>query len=251
MTGHVIVTDADGIRTIRMNRPEKKNALTHAMYHAMAAALEDADADERINCVVIAGVPGVFSAGNDLADFLAAVQAATDGMDLGVLRFLASLIRCGKPVVAAVSGVAIGIGSTMLLHCDFVVAGTDARFSTPFVSLGLVPEAASSLLMPQLSGRRRSFEFLVMGHALNAAQAKDIGLANRVVAPEEVDSEALKTAREIGALPPDAVRQARLLMGSGTEEVLAHLEREAAIFRERLRSAEANAALEAFFARKR
>ena len=251
MTGHVIVTDSDGIRTIRMNRPEKRNALTSAMYDAMAGALENANTSEFVRCVIIAGVPGAFSAGNDLVDFLAAMLSAADGLDFGALRFLAALIRCSKPVIAAVGGVAVGIGTTMLLHCDFVVAGTDARFSTPFVSLGLVPEGASSLLLPQLFGRRRAFEFLVMDHALNAMEARELGLANRVVAPEEIELEALKAAREIAALPPDAVRQSRRLMVSGTEEVLAQLEREAAVFRERLRSPEAKAALEAFFARKR
>jgi enoyl-CoA hydratase/carnithine racemase len=246
MAGHIFVTDTEGIRTIRMNRPEKKNALTNAMYQAMAAALDDANANELVRCILIAGVPGAFSAGNDIADFVAA-----DGLDSSPLRFLAALISCSKPLVAAVNGVAIGIGSTMLLHCDFVVAGTEARFAAPFVSLGLVPEGASSLLMPRLFGRRRAFEFLVMGHSLNAIEAKELGLVNRVVASEEADSEALNAAREIAALPPDAVKETRRLMNGGTDEVLAHLEREAAIFRERLHSPEAKSAFQAFFARKR
>src|SRR5262245_58396943 len=174
MTEHVIVTDADGIRTIRMNRPDKKNALTLAMYEAMTAALEGANADDSVRCVLIAGVPGAFSAGNDLADFLKAAESS-GGLNRPALRFLPALVCCNKPMVAAVSGVAVGVGTTMLFHCDFVVAGSDAYFSTPFVSLGLIPEAASSLLAPRLMGQRRAFEFLVMGHPLNATQAKEFG----------------------------------------------------------------------------
>ena len=199
MTEHVIVTDADGIRTIRMNRPDKKNALTLAMYEAMTAALEGANADDSVRCVLIAGVPGAFSAGNDLADFRKAAESS-GGLNRPALRFLPALVRCNKPLVAAVSGVAVGVGTTMLFHCDFVVAGSDAYFSTPFVSLGLIPEAASSLLAPRLMGQRRAFEFLVMGHPLNAMQAKEFGIANIVVAPEEVDTEGLKAAIAFGAV---------------------------------------------------
>ena len=168
-----------------------------------------------------------------------------------MLRFLAALVGCSKPLVAAVSGVAVGIGTTMLFHCDFVVAGTDARFSTPFVNLGLVPEAASSLLAPLLMGQRRAFELLVMGHPLDAAHAKDFGIANMVVAPQDVDAEARKAAREIAALPPRAVALARGLMRGKPDDLLARIDQEAEIFSERLRSPEAKAAFEAFFARKR
>jgi enoyl-CoA hydratase/carnithine racemase len=250
MTEHVIVSDAGGIRTIRMNRPDKRNALTLAMYEAMTVALESANANDAVRCVLIVGVPGAFSAGNDLADFLNAAQSS-GGLNRAALRFLPALVRCGKPLVAAVSGVAVGIGTTMLLHCDFVVAGTDARFSTPFVSLGLVPEAASSLLAPLLMGHRRAFEFLVMGRPLNATHAKDFGIANMVVAPQDVDAEALKAAREIAALPPGAVALSRGLMRGATDELLARIDQEANIFSDCLHSPEAKAAFEAFFARKR
>ncbi len=250
MTEHLIVTDADGIRTVRMNRPDKKNALTLDMYDAMTAALESANTIDAIRCVLIAGVPGAFSAGNDLGDFLKAAEG-TGGINRPALRFLPALVRCNKPMVAAVSGVAVGVGTTMLLHCDFVVAGTDARFSTPFVGLGLIPEAASSLLAPRLMGQRRAFEFLVMGHPLNATHAKEFGIANLVVAPEDVDAEALRAAREIAALPPGAVAQARALMRGPPDELLARIEAEVKIFGERLHSPEAMAAFAAFFARKR
>ena len=250
MTEHVIVTDAGGIRTIRMNRPDKKNALTLAMYEAMTAALEGANADDSVRCVLIAGVPGAFSAGNDLADFLKAAQS-TGGLSRPALHFLPALVRCNKPMVAAVRGVAVGVGTTMLFHCDFVVAGSDASFSTPFVSLGLIPEAASSLLAPRLMGQRRAFEFLIMGHSLNAMHAREFGIANIVVAPEDVDAEALKAAREIAALPVGAVALSRALTRGATDELLARIDQEAKIFSERLNSPEAKAAFEAFFARKR
>lgn len=250
MTEHVIVTDANGIRTIRMNRPDKKNALTLAMYEAMTAAFEGANADDSVRCVLIAGVPGAFSAGNDLADFLKAAESA-GGLNRSVLRFLPALVRCNKPMVAAVSGIAVGVGTTMLFHCDFVVAASDACFSTPFVSLGLIPEAGSTLLAPRLMGQRRAFEFLVMGHPLNATHAKELGIANIVVAPENDDAEAVKAAREIAALPAGAVTLSRALMRAGTDELLRRIDQEAKIFGERLKSPEAKGAFEAFFARNR
>jgi enoyl-CoA hydratase/carnithine racemase len=250
MSEHVLVSDAAGIRTIRMYRPEKKNALTLAMYEAMIAALDSASTNDTVRCVLIAGVPGAFSAGNDLADFLAAA-AGDSGFNRAALRFLPAIVNCRKPMVAAVSGVAVGIGTTMLLHCDFVVAGTDALFSTPFVGLGLIPEAGSTLIVPRLMGQRRAFELLVMGHPLNATRAKDYGIANLVVDPQDVDAEALKAAREIAALPPGAVAAARALMRGEPDELRAHIDQESKIFSERLRSPEAKAAFEAFFARKR
>jgi enoyl-CoA hydratase/carnithine racemase len=250
MTEHVIVNDEAGIRTIRMNRPEKKNALTLAMYDAMTDALETASANDTVRCVVFAGVPGAFSAGNDLADFLAATQG-TGRWSAQALRFLPALVHCRKPLVAAVSGVAVGIGTTMLLHCDYVAVATDARLSTPFVGLGLVPEAASSLLAPRMMGPRRAFELLVMGHVLNALQAKECGIANVVVAPEDVDAMGLKAAREIATLPTGAVAAARALMRGSGDELEARIALEGKIFNERLQSPEAKTALEAFFARKR
>jgi enoyl-CoA hydratase/carnithine racemase len=250
MSEHVIVTDEAGIRTIRMYRPEKKNALTLAMYEAMTAALESANTDDAVRCVLIAGIEGAFTAGNDLADFLAAATG-DGGFNRAALRFLPALVNCRKPMVACVSGVAVGIGTTMLLHCDFVVAATDATFSTPFVGLGLIPEAGSTLLVPRQMGQRRAFEFLVMGHPLNAARAKDLGLANLVVDPQDVDAQALRAAREIAALPPGAVAAARALMRGTSEELMARLDQEGKIFSERLRSPEAKAAFEAFFGRKR
>jgi enoyl-CoA hydratase/carnithine racemase len=246
----VTIADAGAIRTVRMNRPDKKNALTASMYDAMVDALEGLNDQADIRCVVIAGGPGAFSAGNDLQEFL---QAATSGEGLGsaVVRFLHALARCQRPLVAAVQGVAVGVGTTMLLHCDHVVAGSDASFSTPFVSLGLVPEAGSSLLAPKLMGHQRAFALLVMGRSLDAAAARACGLVNTIVASGDVDAEAMAAAREIAALPAEAMTAARRLMRGTPDEVVARIDEEARVFKERLQSAEARAAFTAFLARKR
>ncbi|HKY86099.1 MAG TPA: enoyl-CoA hydratase-related protein, partial [Pseudorhodoplanes sp.] len=171
MTDLVTMSDQDGVRTIRMNRADKKNALNVEMYTALASAVADANLHRELHCLLIAGVPGAFCAGNDLKDF----QEAAKGGGLGdqAVTFLHALASCEKPIVAAVQGVAVGIGTTMLLHCDYAVCGTDAKFSTPFAQLGLMPEAASSLLMPRLMGHRHAFALLIMGQPLDPQTAKD------------------------------------------------------------------------------
>ena len=250
MSEHVTVDDSGPIRTVRMNRPAKKNALTASMYEAMAVALEDANSRAAIRCVVIAGIPGAFSAGNDLAEFS---QAAISGEGPAgpVIRFLHALARSGRPLVGAVQGLAVGIGTTMLLHCDHVVAGSDARFSTPFVNLGLVPEAASSLLAPRLMGHRRAFELLVMGRPLDAMAAQACGLVNAVVPPGDVEATATKAARDIAALPAEAVAASRRLMRGSPDQTVARIDEEVRLFKERLQSAEAQSAFAAFLTRKR
>jgi enoyl-CoA hydratase/carnithine racemase len=247
MGDHVRISDEGDIRVLRMNRPDKKNALTAPMYEAMAAALESAG---DVTCVLIAGVPGAFCAGNDLQDF-ADASARGEGLDAAVLRFLYALARCDTPLFAAVQGIAVGIGTTMLLHCDYVVAGTDARFSTPFVRLGLVPEAASSLLAPRRMGHARAFAMLIMGQTLDADAAKTCGIVNAVVAPADVEAEAMKAAHELAALPPQAVRESRRLLRGTPDERIARIDEEAAIFKTRLASAEARAAFDAFLSRRR
>jgi enoyl-CoA hydratase/carnithine racemase len=231
-----------------MNRPEKKNALTMALYDAVAEAIESVGADTR--CLLIAGAPTVFCAGNDIGDFIA---SASQGGELGapILRFLYALARCDKPLVAAVQGNAVGVGTTMLMHCDHVVASTEARFSTPFVSLGLVPEAASSLIAPRLMGRARAFSLLVMGRPLDAEEAKDAGLVNTIVPPDAVEAEAMKAARAIADLPPQAVLASRRLMRGSPDQIVAHINAEAVEFKARLASSEAQAAFTAFMTRKR
>jgi enoyl-CoA hydratase/carnithine racemase len=248
MPDPVVVTDDGGVRTIRMNRPEKKNALTQPMYAAMTAALREAAASAAIRCVLIAGGPGAFCAGSDIGEFQ---QRAEGGLESVTIDFLLALAKNPKPLVAAVDGLAVGIGTTMLLHCDHVVAGAGTVFSTPFVKLGLIPEAASSLLAPMLMGHARAFALLVMGRPLSAEDAKAAGLVNSVVEPAAVEAVALKAAREIAALPAGAVAVARKLMRGYLDQMVERVDTEAMHFQERLRSDEARAAFAAFLSRKK
>jgi enoyl-CoA hydratase/carnithine racemase len=220
------------------------------MYAAMAGAIADANQRREIRCLLIAGAPGAFCAGNDLKEFQEMAKTG-GGLEGPVLSFLQALANCEKPLVAAVQGVAVGIGTTMLLHCDYAVCGSDAKFSTPFVGLGLVPEAASSLLAPRLMGHRHAFALLVMGHPLDPQAAKECGLVNAIAAPGDVDALAMKAAQDIAKLPPEAVMASRRLMRGERDDVMARIEEEADYFRERLRSSEAKAAFEAFFSRKK
>ena len=249
MTEPVVVTDDGAIRVIRMNRPEKKNALTRPMYVEMGRAIREAEVNDAIRCMIFAGSPGAFCAGSDIADFLKAAE--TGEFDPRILEFLDALVRCQKPLVAAVGGLAVGIGTTMLLHCDHVVASDDATFSTPFLKLGLVPEAASSLLASQRLGHARAFSLLVMGRPLSAPEAKEAGLVNSVVEASTVDAVAHQAAHEIAELPPSAVAISRRLMRGDLDAVLARIDTEVAHFKERLRSDEARAAFAAFLARKK
>jgi enoyl-CoA hydratase/carnithine racemase len=243
MTDLVIISDDGPMRTVRMNRPEKKNALTLPMYDAMAGGIESAKQNPALRCLLIAGAPTVFCAGNDIGDFLGMAMGA-GALGVPILRFLYAL-------VAAVRGNAVGVGTTMLMHCDHVVAADNARFSTPFVGLGLVPEAASSLLAPRLMGQARAFELLVMGRPMNAEQAKAAGLINAVVTADAVEAEAMKVAREIAALPPQGVLASRRLMRGSPDEIVARIDEEAELFTTHLQSAEARAAFEAFLTRKK
>jgi len=248
MSDPVIVIDDRGVRTIRMNRPEKKNALTQPMYAAMTAALREAAMSEAIRCIMLAGSPGAFCAGSDIGDFQ---KRAEGGLEPVTVDFLHALARNQKPLVAAVGGLAVGIGTTMLLHCDHVVAATGTVFSTPFVKLGLIPEAASSLLAPMLMGHARAFALLVMGRPLNADEAKAAGLVNTVVEAAAVEDVALQAAREIAALPAGAVALARKLMRGHLDDIVQRVDTEAMHFKERLQSEEARAAFAAFFARRK
>jgi len=250
MTEQILVDDEGALRIIRINRPEKKNALTLAMYGKMTEALLAANHNAAIRCIVVAGAPGAFTAGNDIGDF---AQAATGGAawNRSALSFLDALARCQKPIVAAVAGVAVGIGTTLLFHCDHVVMANDATLSTPFLKLGLLPEAASTLLAPVRMGHARAFSLLVMGRPLSAAEAKDAGLVNKIVPAAEVDSFAMNAAREIAALPPRALAVTRQLMRGDIEDVTKRIEAEGSHFAELLQSEEARTAFAAFFARKK
>jgi len=244
----ILVTDDRAIRTIRMNRPEKKNALTLAMYRLMATAIQEANRMRDIRCLLVTG-GAAFCAGNDINDFVDAGKSGA--LAEPVTSFLDALVRNEKPIVAAVAGPAVGIGVTMLLHCDHVVASSDAMLSTPFVALGLLPEAASTLIIPRLMGHARAFELMVMGRPLDADAARGAGLVNKVVTPAALEGEAVHAAREIGALPPEAVKTARRLMRGPVSELSERIDEEVALFRERLGSDEAKAAFAAFLNRKR
>lgn len=245
----ILISNEGPVRKIRMNRPEKKNALTLAMYEAMAAAIEDAGTDTSVRCLLIAGAPDIFCAGNDLNDFVA--MARTGALGTPIVRFLHALARCEKPLVAVVSGAAVGIGTTMLLHCDQVIASDSAVLLTPFVSLGLLPEAGSSLIAPRLMGHARAFSLLVMGKSLSAEAAKSVGIINAIVPAAELDAQSLAAARDIAALPAESVSAARRLMRGNVEEIVARIDEEVEAFKTRLASPEAKAALATFLNRKR
>lgn len=250
--GRLLVSDNDAIRVITLQRPEKKNAITRDMYRAMSAAIDSAQNDLVTRCIVITGNSGVFTAGNDLDDFLKdGTSGGGDGGASDAVRFLYSLVQNTKPLIAAVEGIAVGIGTTMLFHCDYVLAGNSATFSTPFIHLGLVPEGASSLLAPQSIGYQRAFAMLVMGRTLSAKEAREAGFVNIVVAPGEAADEAEKIAREICALPAEAVALSRKLLKPPPEELMRRIDLESRLFGERLRSEEAITAFQAFLARKK
>ena len=237
------------VLTIEIARPEKKNALTQAMYTAMAEALEGANGDAGVRSVLITGQPGIFTSGNDIDDFL---QRPPQGEETPVARFMRALLDCDKPVVAAVTGAAIGIGTTLLLHCDFVYVSDEARLAMPFVSLGLVPEFASSLVVPQLMGHRRAAEKLLLGDPFTPEQAVECGIANAVLPAGEVVNHARRIAERFNGLPPGAVREAKQLMrGPLHHQTLQTIRTEGEIFARRLRSPEAMEAFQAFFQKRK
>lgn len=250
MAEHIIVTDDDATRIIRLRRPEKKNALTQDMYSAMSRAIDTAQNNPAIRCLMITGGSGVFTAGNDLDDFLKASRDKAE-RPTNAIRFLHSLVQNVKPLIAAVDGISIGIGTIMLFHCDYVLASTTATFATPFIQYGLVPEGASSLLMPLMMGHQRAFAMLAMGRTLSADDAHTAGFVNAVVAPGHTETEAKKAAREICALSPEAVAITRKLLKLPPDEMVRRIEHEGHLFGERMRSDEAIAAFDAFFARKK
>ncbi len=243
----------NGVATIEIARPEKKNALTIAMYQAMADAIHAAKADGAVRAVLITGQPGIFTSGNDIEDFMSRPPGGgSDGQDSPVFQFMRALIECDKPVVAAVTGAAIGIGTTMLLHCDFAYISDEARLAMPFVGLGLVPEFASSLLFPQLAGHARAAEKLLLGDPFTGADAVEFGLANAVLPAGEVVNHARRVAERFNGLPPGAVRDAKkLLRGPQTEAILKTIRSEGELFAARLRSPEAIEAFQAFFQKRR
>jgi enoyl-CoA hydratase/carnithine racemase len=243
MSDQVIVSRSDGICEVQLNRPEKRNAITLAMYGALTDALNEARADESVRVVLLSGVGASFTAGNDLNDFL---SQSDFGENSNALRFLRVLTTFRKVLIAAVHGQTVGIGATMLLHCDLVVAARSTQMVLPFVKLGLVPEAASSLLLPRIVGHHRAAELLLLGKPFDAATALSLGLVNRVVEDQALMQEARTLAQEIARQPPAALFAAKRLLRSETGSIAGRIEEELEAFRQQLGSEEFKAAARAF-----
>jgi enoyl-CoA hydratase/carnithine racemase len=246
----ILTSKADAILTIEFNRPEKKNAITSAMYQTMADALRDAEGDAAIRAIVITGKPEIFTAGNDLEDFLKNTSAEVG--DRPVAQFMRALSGASKPVVAAVAGNAVGIGTTLLLHCDLVYAADNAKFALPFSQLGLCPEFASSMLLQQIVGYPRAAEKLMLGEAFSAQEAYDLGLVSRVLRVAELAEFARGQAAKLVALPASSLRTTKRLMKSAQAEAIqARMLEENKHFGEMLGAKEAKEAFTAFFEKRK
>jgi enoyl-CoA hydratase/carnithine racemase len=249
MSEHVRVEKNGGVLSITLARPERRNAITVAMYAALAEALEGAAGDASVRLVTFRGEGRDFAAGNDLADFLNALPR--DTTEIPVWRFLRALVGCEVPILAAVHGNCVGIGTTMLLHCDFVIADETARFSMPFVDLALVPEAGSSLLFPRLAGRRRAARYLLLCEQFDAEEGLKIGLVSHLAPPGRANAVITEITSALVAKPAEALRRTHGLLRHGTrEEILERMKLESGVFAECLGSAEANEAIATFFARR-
>jgi enoyl-CoA hydratase/carnithine racemase len=246
MSEPVLVTHAEGICEVRLNRPEKRNAITFLMYEQLTHALAAAQADAAVRAVLLSGEGASFSAGNDLQDFLSGptLSAAHPAM-----QFLRTLATFSKPLLAAVQGQTVGIGVTLLLHCDLVIAARNTQFSLPFVALGLVPEAGSSLLLPRLIGYQRAAELLFLGQPFNADTAYRLGLVTSVVEEGALLTEARALARAVAQQPPASLAATRRLLRGDEREVLARIEEEARIFGAQLQSEEFRARVRALLSR--
>ncbi len=249
MTDHILTERKGAVQIIRMNRADKKNAITRAMYAAMASALSAGDADPAIRVHVMLGLPGAFSSGNDIADFMAVASGGEHGTE--VFDFLLALAGAQKPVISGVDGIAVGIGTTINFHCDLTFATPRTEFRTPFVDLGLVPEAGSSLLAPAVLGRQGAFALLGLGEGLSAERAKAAGMIYEIVAEDQLEAVVLAAAEAIAVKPPEALRIARDLMLGSRKDVIERIKEEASHFAARLKSSEARAAFVAFMERKK
>ena len=250
MAQSIRVSLEERILTITLDRADKRNALTHEMYTGLAEALERAENDPEVRVVILRADGGLFTAGNDLADFADLADDDRPSEQWPVTRFLHALIRCGVPVVAAVQGRAVGVGTTMLLHCDLVVLGEDASLTVPFVDLALVPEACSSLLLPQRIGHARAFAMFALGQPMGAQEALAAGIATSVVPPEQIHDEARRLAEQLLARPARSLAETKALMRD-VPALLEHTRREIEVFAARLRSPEAAEALAAFTQKRR
>ena len=240
---------SEGILTLRINRPDKKNALNLAMYQALADGLKQADSDDSVRVILICGNEDCFTSGNDLADFL---SAPPTGPESPVMQFLIAISGSRKPIVAAVNGMAVGVGVTMLLHCELVYAGSSATFQMPFVNLGLCPEAGSTLLLPMVMGHQRAAELLLLGEVFSADKACSVGIVSTVCPDEEVPATARNKALQLAAQPAAAVRLAKSLLKRDYAVPLREtIIEEGKQFVERLKSPEAAEALQAFMQRRK
>ena len=248
MDAQVRIQRENGVLAITLARPERRNAITVAMYAALADAVESAATDADVRLLTIRGEGQDFTAGNDLADFLAAMPRDEE---IPVMRLLRALARNPKPVVAAVQGNAVGIGTTILLHCDLVIAEESARFLLPFVDLGLVPEAASSLLLPRLAGRRRAAAWLLLGESFGVAEAREADIVSHIVPNGSASAALGEMAGRLLAKPAEALQVTQDLLRHGSaDEIVERIDLESVYFSERLKSAEVKTAIQAFFQRK-
>ena len=245
MSEHIKIDLDGGVLTISLNRPDKKNAITQDMYMSMKAQVERARTDDAVRVVLFRSEGKDFSAGNDIMDFLSISQSTDPDKVIGAFQFLKALADLDKPSVAAVRGLAVGIGLTLLLHCDMVVVAEDARLSAPFVNLALAPEAASTLLLPGIVGHPRAFEIFALGEMLDGRTAMNWGLANRAVAADEVDATARGLADKLALRAPHSIRQTKALMRDAAQ-LWAIMQKEAAVFESQMRSPEAVEAFTAF-----
>lgn len=250
MSEHVRVERQDGVLAITLARPERRNAITIAMYAALADAIESAAGNAEVRVITLRGEGQDFAAGNDLADFLDAAPRLDE--EIPVWRLLRALATCETPLIAAVQGNCVGIGTTILLHCDLVIADESARFSMPFVDLALVPEAASSLLFPRLAGRRRAARYLLLAEPFGAEEAVSIGLASHRALPGELAQKLDELVAVLLAKPAEALRQTQGLLRHGArEEILERMKLESSLFAQRLASPEVKEAITAFFQKRR
>ncbi len=242
----------DGILTINFNRPEKKNAITFGMYEAMANAINASNDDKNVSVILITGKPEIFTAGNDLEDFMKHAGSLASTEMPPVYQFMHALNDAQKPVIAAVSGGAVGIGTTLLMHCELVYAADNAKFSMPFTQLGLCPEFASSMVLPQIAGYQRAAEMLLLGEAFSAQQAHEMGLVNKVLPLEELLPYAEKQAAKIAALPAKSIRLTKSLMKANQPQAIREkMNEENAHFGAMLSQPEAREAMMAFFQKRK
>lgn len=244
MTDKIVISRDDGVLRLLFNRPDKKNALDREMYGALIAALDEAQRDDTVRAVVFAGAGGDFTAGNDLKDFLSFLDSPGEFPALAFVRALAAF---QKPMVAAVAGDAVGVGTTLVFHCDLAYASADARFKMPFIDLGLAPEAAASLLVPRRVGMAKAAQFLLLGDGFDGAEACRLGIVNALAPAGAVIETAMDAARRLAQKPTQALAASRRLMRGDPAEVLARIDEEAALFAKALASPEARARFETFF----